>query len=282
MFTDKKVVITGGSSGIGKQLAIDFLRLGAHVTIVSSNLQRLNNTKQFLSFISQNILVFDCDISDLGQMRRMVLRYNKQVGTPDILVNNAGFAVYRTFEESSSEEIARLLNVNLLGAMYCTREFLPFMLESGGGHIVNVSSVAGKFIITPNATYCAAKHGMVAWSETLKVELSRFGIRIHVICPGRVETDFFMHETFKNRASRKETEYTVPVETVSSSILTAIERNKFLTFVPKTFGFLAWLTNIFPWPVKSGIEQLMKSRIETLYKSKKISSQQYLGMERDK
>ena len=152
--------------------------------------------------------------------------------------------------------------------MYCTSEVLPLMIEKRAGHIVNVASIAGRLLITPNATYCAAKHGMIAWSEALKVELVRFGIGVHVICPGRVETEFFAHETFQKRAPRKETEYTVPVESVSREILAAIEHDRFITFIPKSFGILVWLTNVFPWPVRAGVRRLMRSRIETLYASK--------------
>lgn len=215
--------------------------------------------------ISPNAHAIYCDISNLSQVRKMVSDFLNVVGVPDILVNNAGFAVYRTFGESISEEIASLLQVNLLGAMYCTREFLPSMIKRRQGHIVNVSSVAGKLIITPNATYCAAKHGMIAWSEALRIELSRFGINIHVICPGRVETNFFNHETFKNRAPRKETEYTVPVTRVSSDVISAIEKNKFVTYSPRFFGILSWLVSVFPWPVKYVMDYLMRSRINTLY-----------------
>ncbi|MGA3114641.1 MAG: SDR family NAD(P)-dependent oxidoreductase [Syntrophobacteraceae bacterium] len=268
MFEGKKFLITGGSSGIGRQLARDLLGTGAIVTIVSNDRERLKRAELELSDTRHTVDSISCDISDLNQVREMTSKYKSDHGCPDFLVNNAGFAVYRTFEESPSEEIGRLLGVNLLGAMYCTREILPAMIEKRAGHIVNVASIAGKIIITPNAIYCAAKHGMIAWSEALKAELARFGIGIHVICPGRVETEFFQHETFKTRAPRKETEFTVPIESVSKAIVSAIRHDRFLTFIPWTLGILAWLANVFPWPVRAGFQRLMRSRIETLYASK--------------
>jgi uncharacterized protein len=268
MFKGKKFIVTGGSSGIGRQVAKDLLNVGAIVTIVSNNYAHLQTAEFDLRLSASTVDSLLCDISDLNQVREMASKYREIHGNPDVLINNAGFAVYRTFEESPAEEIARLLKVNLLGAMYCTREFVPSMIEMRAGHIVNVASIAGKLLITPNATYCAAKHGMVAWSEALRIELRRFDIGVHVVCPGRVETGFFDHETFQNRSPRKETELTVPVESVSKAILAAIVHNRFLTFVPRAFGILVWLANCFPWPVKAVIDKLMKSRIEALYASR--------------
>src|SRR5207237_10769693 len=101
---------------------------------------------------------------------------------------------------------------NLLGAMYVTREFLGSMVARQRGRIVNISSVAGKLIITPNATYCAAKHGLVAWSEALSAEFHRFGITVQVVCPGRVETPFFDHPSFAGRPASRITSLSLPLE----------------------------------------------------------------------
>lgn len=268
MFNDKKFIVTGGSSGIGRQLAKDLLREGSFVTLVSRDQDRLRRTQRELGDISHTVDYIPCGISDLKQVRDMAQEYKTRHGTPDFLVNNAGFAVYRTFEESSSEEIGRLLEVNLLGAMFCTREVLPAMIEKKSGHIVNVASIAGRIVMTPNGTYSSAKHGMLAWSEVLKVELARFGIKAHVICPGRVVTGFFEHETFKNRAPRKEAEFTIPVESVSKGVMDAIKKGRFITTIPRSLGVLAWLVNCFPWPMRAGMHWLMRSRIETIYASK--------------
>ena len=143
----------------------------------------------------------------------------REHGVPDVLVNNAGFAVYRAFEQSDAQEIARLFDVNFAGHILCTKAVLDGMIRRRRGHIVNVASVAGLFTLTPNAVYGAAKSGIVAWSRALRVELDRYGIGVSVVCPGRVETPFFDHETFRRRKERRETALTVPMSTVVGAVL---------------------------------------------------------------
>ena len=264
MFEGDAVVVTGGSSGIGKSLARAFLSAGAEVTIVGNNPERLRQAHEELKMISGSVTALACDVSDLRQVREMVQR-QEQVRVPGILINNAGFATYRPIEQSSSEEIMSLIGVNLLGAMYCTREFLPGMIAQGGGHIVNISSVAGKLVITPNATYCAAKHGMVAWSEAMSAELHRFGISVHVVCPGRVETPFFDHPTFQARPPSRATSFCVSLDKVTQATMKAVEENRFLTYVPRSFGLAAWASGIAPGVSRRLVARVNRSRIAALY-----------------
>jgi len=182
-------------------------------------------------------------------------------GCPDLLVNNAGFAVYRTFEQSPPEEIERLLQVNLLGAARCLRGFLPAMIARGSGHLVNVASVAGLLPITPCAAYGAAKHGLVGLSETLRWELQELGVKVHLVCPGRVETGFFDHETFRRRAHRPETERTVPLAEVTAAILRAVERDRFLTVLPRSLALAIWARRAFPWLVDPLLGRLLRTRV---------------------
>jgi short-subunit dehydrogenase len=259
-----KVLITGGSSGIGKQLAADFLRRGAHVTVVSNNRAKLESARSELAAISPSICALACDVAELSEVRRMKEEYVRQFGPPDVLVSNAGFAVYRLFEEMPTEEIERLLTVNFVGGCLITREFLPGMVTAGRGDIVVMASIAGRLVMTPCGVYSAAKHGLVAWAHTLKLELRQTGVRVHVICPGRVETDFFAHETFAQRERRAETRFTIPVETVSREIIAAIGKNRFITYVPSYYGLLVWLADSFPFPVRTLLDRLMEERVRSL------------------
>lgn len=261
-----KVLITGGSSGIGKQLAADFLRRGAHVTIVSNNKANLQSARSELAAISPLVCALVCDVAELAEVRRMAEEYLRQFGPPDVLVSNAGFAVYRLFEEMTAEEIARLLAVNFVGGCLITREFLPAMVAAGSGHIVVMASIAGRLAMTPCGIYSAAKHGLVVWAHTLKLELKQTGVRVHVICPGRVETDFFAHQTFVQREHRAETRFTVPVETVSRATITAIQKNRFMTYVPRSYGLLVWLAHSFPFPVRMLLDRLMEERVHSLFR----------------
>jgi short-subunit dehydrogenase len=260
----KKVLITGGSSGIGKQLAADFLRRGAHVTIVSNNTTKLQSARSELAAISPSICGLACDVAELGEIRRMAEEYLRQFGPPDVLVSNAGFAVYRLFEEMEAEEIKRLLAVNFVGGCLVTREFLPAMVAAGHGNVVVMASIAGRLVMTPCGVYSAAKHGLVAWAHTLKLELKQTGVRVHVICPGRVETNFFAHASFVQGQTRSETRLTVPVETVSRATIAAIQKNRFMTYVPRSYGLLVWLAHSLPFPVGMLLDRLMEQRVRSL------------------
>lgn len=269
MISGRLVVITGGSSGIGKQLALDLLQGNNTVVVASNNLEKMELAIRDFLKVSQNAHGYHVDVGDLNSIEKFAAKVLHDHGCPDVLVNNAGYATYQTFEETNIIEIGNLVNVNLLGAMRCAHFFLPKMIERRQGIIVNVASVAGKMIITPNSVYGASKHGMVAWSDALRMELSRFNIHVSVICPGRVKTDFFDHDTFKSRIARAETQLTVPVETVSREIISAIEWKKSMVYIPKYYGVLVWVLNAFGFIFGRIYNKILRSRIEELYLSRK-------------
>jgi short-subunit dehydrogenase len=182
-----------------------------------------------------------------------------------VLINSAGYAIYRTFEQMSSEEIRRLIDVNMSGAAIVTRESLPAMVEAGGGHVVMIASIAGRIPMTPCGVYSASKHGMVALAELLQVEAARFNVRVHVVCPGRVETPFFDHESFQRRAHRPESERTIPIEAVSRAILDAVTGNRRMTYIPRLYGPLVWLAHALPVLFRPVWRRLMTSRVDALY-----------------
>ena len=268
-FHGKKVLITGGSTGLGKALARAMAELGAEVAVVAHRPQVLQATVEEFAQAGLRVCSFVCDLADAAQTTALAPQVLEEFGAPDILVNNAGFATYRPFEQQPIEEMEALMAVNLLAALRLTRALLPSLVSRRSGAIVNMASVAGKLALTPNMIYTTAKHGLVAWSECLSYELARFNIRVSVICPGRVETPFFDHETFRARASRPETEYTIPLERIVDGTLEAIVRGRLLTYIPKTFAFLVWAKNALPFIVAPLYRRLMLQRVETLYTSQK-------------
>lgn len=263
-FAGKKVFITGGSSGIGKEIARQFLQLGAMVTIAADKPDTLAAAVAELSHVSRSVTAVACDIAEIEQIRRTAAQYVAQCGAPDVLVNNAGYAIYRTFDDTDLEEIDRLLRVNFVGACLMTREFLPAMIRSGGGHVVIMSSIAGRFPMTPCGVYSAAKHGLIAWAETLRAELHRHGIQVHAICPGRVETPFFLHDTFVRRAPRPEARRTVTVDVVARGTIDAIQRGRFLTYVPRWHRIVVWFVHSLSVVSRPVLQHLMRARVASL------------------
>jgi len=258
-------LVTGGSSGIGKQIAADLLRRGLRVVVLSHQPDRLVDAVAELSRVAPKVTSVTCDLSDRGAIREAANTVLREHGCPDVLVNNAGFTTYRTFEGSSAEEIYELVAVNFLGALLCTKAFLPAMIERRSGTVVNMASIAGSIAFTPNGTYSASKHGLVAWSEILRHELARFDIDVVVVCPGRVETPFFDHETFQTRARGPETRETTTVEAISRVTLDAIARRRPSVFVPRSLGFAAWAVAAAPFISRPILGWLMRRRVETMY-----------------
>ena len=265
-FTDKVVVVTGGSSGIGQQIARDLLRIGAFVTIVSDQRAKLDSAYAELKETFPAVEAIVCDIRNREQVSQMAQRVLERHQHIDILINNAGYAVYRPFEESTTEEVLDILDVNLAGAMRCAKAFLPSMIARRSGRIVNVSSIGGETIITPNAVYCAAKHGMVAWTRAIRYELSHFGVAVNVVCPGHTKTNFHDHPTFRRRdVYRRKGSRSMGVETVSSAVLDAIRKDRIVTYVPSWQGLVVWALNTFSFVMAPVWNVITKERIAQLY-----------------
>lgn len=264
MESKQLILITGGSSGIGKHLASEYLKQGASVIIIADGKEKLQEAHDDLKNISDRIRSYVCDVGDSKAVRDTVELILKEIGCPDILVNNAGFATYRTFDQTPYDEMERLVQVNLTGVLRFIKCFLPDMMERKSGHIVNVSSIGGVIPITPCAIYGASKYGLVGISYTLRYELMDYNIKIHLICPGRVDTPFFDHETFRNRTTRSEMKKFIPVEKVSKAIMKAVEKNRFFTVIPNYYGVIVWLRNVFPFLIDPYIQKINVKRIRQL------------------
>lgn len=265
-FASKIVLVTGGSNGIGKQVAKDLLSRGAYVIICSNESKNLHEAHSQLRSVSPRIDACVCDVRNTDQLLRVAHYVLERYGKIDILINNAGYAVYRPFEESSIEEILDIVDVNLSGAMRCTKVFLPSMIARRSGRIVNISSIGGEIIITPNATYCAAKHGMVAWTKAIRYELAHYNISVNVVCPSHTKTNFHSHHTFRRRdVYRKKGSSSLKVEAVSNKILNAIERDRVVTYVPCWQGVIVWALKALPLIINPVWDRIMQKRIAQLY-----------------
>jgi short-subunit dehydrogenase len=263
-FAGKKVLITGGSSGIGKALALKLGQFGAEVAIVGKTRDGVDGTTDEFRQAGLHVKSWVCDLASEAATSQLVEQVLAQAGSPDILINNAGFATYRTFTQLEPAEISSLMAVNLLAPIQLTRGFIPHFLARGYGVIVNLSSIAGRIPLTPNMIYTTAKHGLVAWSQCLRFELAGSGIQVNVICPGRVVTPFFDHETFRARQQPREARLTVPLSVVVDRTLNAIIRNRFLTYIPRSFALLAWTTNAFSFLLHPAYARIMRRRLQLM------------------
>jgi short-subunit dehydrogenase len=243
-FKDQVVFITGTSSGIGKQLAVDFAARGAIVVGCGRSILRLKETLKEVRRNSAASTMIGCDVSDTEQVRSMVAKVLADYGKIDILINNAGVGMRKPFVESELETVEELMRINFLGAAYCTHAVLPSMIARKSGHVVNISSGAGKIGTLNMSAYCASKFALNGWSESLYHELKPLGIKVSLICPGPVQTEF--NRDFHNTEPKSPPSLFVTTESVCRKIIKAIEKNKFEVITPRWLALLCAIKRHLP------------------------------------
>jgi clavulanate-9-aldehyde reducatase len=184
-------VVTGASSGIGEATARALSDAGASVALGARRAERLEAIAESLEGPA---LVREVDVSDEGQVRDFVQAAHDELGGLHILVNNAGLMLLGPVLDADTDDWRRMIEVNLLGLLYCTHAALPLMAESGGD-IVNLSSTAGRRADAGAAVYNMTKFGVHAFSEALRQEALHQGIRVTIVAPGFVETELQGHNT---------------------------------------------------------------------------------------
>ncbi len=190
---DSVVAITGASSGIGEATALACARAGAAVSLAARRTDRLHALVARITAEGGRALAVTADVSDESQARGFIERTHAELGRLDGLVNNAGVMLLGSIKGAPTEEWRRMIDVNVLGVLYCTHAALDIMYEQRNGHIVNVSSVGGRVVAARSAVYSLTKFGIGAFSEGLRQETMDHGIRVTLVEPGRVDTELREH-----------------------------------------------------------------------------------------
>ena len=187
---DRVAIVTGGARGIGRAIALTFLREGARVTIIDSDKERLEMLKKEMGKENKEVMVIPCDITKSGDVKEMVDQVRRGFGRIDILVNNAGIIRRGTIETVTEEDWDRVIEVNLKGTFNCCKAVVEFMKQQGYGKIINISSIAGKMgDITSAPGYGPSKAGVDALTKTLARQLAPYGINVNAASPHAIETE---------------------------------------------------------------------------------------------
>jgi len=188
-FKDKVVVITGASSGIGRELAYRLAAQGAKLSLAARDLERLEAVSSECKKRGGQAIVIPTDVTAQTQCEHLVRRTVEGFGRIDILVNNAGVSMWAYFDEVTDLSIfEKIMRVNYLGSVYCTYYALPH-LKASRGQIVGVSSLTGKNGVPTRSGYAASKHAMVGFFDTLRIELAPAGVSVTMIYPDFVATE---------------------------------------------------------------------------------------------
>lgn len=189
-------VITGGGRGIGAAVAHRLASDGATVIICGRSLPVLRKTAAAIEAEGGECLALPCNLQDVSSVEYFAAEVKKHFRTVNILVNNAGVGAFeQPLHKMEPAEWDTVLNTNLRGVFYSVRSFVPLIMATGsGGHIINISSLAGKNALPNGAAYAASKWGLNGLSYSLAEELRTYNIRVSVICPGSVDTELSPHQ----------------------------------------------------------------------------------------
>jgi NADP-dependent 3-hydroxy acid dehydrogenase YdfG len=187
------VAVTGASSGIGEATALACARAGAAVALGARRVERIDALAEQITREGGRAIAVPVDVGEEAQAGSFVARAHSELGRLDVLVNNAGVMLLGPIEHAPTEEWRRMIHANVFGVLYCTHAALPLMREQGSGHIVNVSSVAGRVARAGSGVYNLTKFGVGAFSESLRQEGVAIGVRVTLIEPGAVSTELVGH-----------------------------------------------------------------------------------------
>lgn len=185
-------MITGATSGFGKACAEIFAKNKWNLILTGRRLERLEELKIELNPLGVNILILNFDIRDVKAVKEAVLEIPAEVFSKiEILINNAGLAAGRdAIQDGDLNDWEAMIDTNLKGLLYISQEIIPAMLTNRSGHIVNISSIAGKEVYPSGNVYCATKHAVDAISKSMRMDLVQHGIKVTNIAPGAAETEF--------------------------------------------------------------------------------------------
>jgi 3-dehydrosphinganine reductase len=252
-FSDKLVFITGGSSGIGLETARLLSLQGCSLVLFARGEKMLDEARKtiqpHMDKTSQSVNAVSMDVADDNDVRQKIKTAVEKFGTPDILINSAGIGTANYFENITYEQFDKAMKINVYGTRNTVSAILPFMKQKGGGHIVNISSMAGLIGMFGYSLYCTTKYALVGFSECLRSELKRFNIDVTLVCPPEVETPFLVEEAktlpHESRMVKNLAGLMKP-EDAAKAIVRGIRKKKFLvvpTLTAKSLFFWHRISN---------------------------------------
>ncbi len=227
MIKDKVAIVTGASSGIGYATALALSKAGAKVAVGARRTDKLSELENEITKNGGQAFSQKLDVTKKSDCDSFTKSVIEKWGGIDILVNNAGLMPLSFIKNLKIDEWDQMIDVNIKGVLYCTAAVIPHMLEKKSGHIVNISSVAGRIVFPSGSVYCATKHAVTALSEGLRQEFStRKNIRVTCIEPGVVSTELtntITDESLKDFVESAKKMQSLSAQDIANAIIYAVE-----------------------------------------------------------
>jgi 3-dehydrosphinganine reductase len=252
MFDGQNIIITGGSSGLGKSLAARLAERGANLALVARDPAKLKATQYELADIiapNQKVMVYSCNIMDYAKVEQTFKEINDELGPPQMLINSAGINREGYFEKLPVQIIQEVMDSNFFGTLYCIKAVLPYLQSQGGGRIVNIGSMAGRIGVFGGTGYSSSKFAVQGLSEVLRCELKPQKILVQVVCPPEFDSPLVDElNTYRSPESKKHSQ-TIPVmkiEKVADAVIKGIEGKRFLIVPGLITRFLDFTNRLTP------------------------------------
>ena len=240
-WTNKVVLITGASSGIGRALSVQLARKGAAVGLLARRAEVLNQVAESIVNRGGGALALPADVTDAAAVREAARELRQRFGPIDVLVANAGISVNTFVPDLCDKKIAELINVNVIGVVNSVSAVLPDMVSRGSGHLVGNSSLAAYRGLPKTAAYCASKAAVSSFLEAIRIDLRGSGVAVTIIHPGFVRTPLI--------ENIRRTPYVMELDHAVKKIIRAIEKRKKRYSFPWQMATLARACKVMPTPM---------------------------------
>lgn len=250
-FPDHVCVITGAASGIGRALALHLAQCGCHLALVDLNADGMRDVAQQLRSPQRRVSCHVVDVADHDQMRQLPEDVLQQHGHVDILINNAGVSLAGPFEHYSLADLTWIIDINLWGAIYGCRYFLPIFRQRGYGYVVNIASDFGLVGLPSKTAYCATKFAIRGFSEALRAELHGSGISVTCVYPGAVDTELIRSSRAtdphkRDLEARFVAQRGIPLDHVAQRIVAGVARRQARVLIGSDTYVIDLMTRFFP------------------------------------
>ncbi|MBC8047845.1 MAG: SDR family oxidoreductase [Fimbriimonadaceae bacterium] len=230
MFQNKVIWVTGASSGIGKELALQFAKGKSWLILSARSIEALEQTKKDCLQFTDKIEILPLDLSDTASLKNISEKALALFGTIDILINNGGISQRSDAINTPLEIDRKIMEVNYFGNIALTKHVLPVMQKNNGGKIVVISSMSGKFGWKQRTAYAASKFALQGFYESLRSEIQKDNITVLIVSPGRIKTNISLNAITKDGTAYNKMDEGqlngIPVETCAKKIISSIKRNK--------------------------------------------------------